>query len=149
MNFILTMAGRYSRFVNEGYKLPKYLLPWGNKSILNVIISELNSNSDFDNIYLIANKRDEIYMPHVRQILKALAIPIENLFLITDTKCQAETAYKAITMIEKKTGNINGNIIFHNIDTILYKRNLKDLTDILKSNDGYIDVWDLMVFADH
>ena len=55
MNLIITMAGRYSRFVDEGYKMPKYLLPWGDKSILNEIILELNKHSDFDNIYLIAN----------------------------------------------------------------------------------------------
>ena len=44
MNLILTMAGRYSRFVNEGYRIPKYLLPWGNKPILSEILYELNKD---------------------------------------------------------------------------------------------------------
>ena len=28
MNLILTMAGKYSRFKEEGYTIPKFLLPW-------------------------------------------------------------------------------------------------------------------------
>jgi len=142
MNLIMTMAGRYTRFINEGYKLPKYLLPWGNKSILSVIISELNINNDFTNIYLVANKRDEIYMPHVRKILDYLGIPIKNLFLISDTKGQAETAKNAISIIENSTGSLEGNIVFHNIDTILYKRNMRDMKNTLDLNDGYIDIFE-------
>lgn len=29
MDLFLTMAGEYSRFKNEGYQIPKFLLPWG------------------------------------------------------------------------------------------------------------------------
>ena len=106
------MAGRYSRFIDEGYRLPKYLLPWGNKSILNEIILELNSHSDFENIYLIANKRDEVYMPHVNKIIKSIGMPLENLFLISDTNGQAETASKAISEVCDRFGSLNGNIVF-------------------------------------
>ena len=53
MNLILTMAGRYSRFINEGYKIPKYLLPWGKRSILSEILSIMNHNNTFENIYVI------------------------------------------------------------------------------------------------
>jgi len=142
MNLILTMAGRYSRFVNEGYRLPKYLLPWGNKSILNEIILELNSHSDFENIYLIANKRDEVYMPHVNKIIKSIGMPLENLFLISDTNGQAETASKAISEVCDRFGSLNGNIVFHNIDTILYNRKINEISSLLDVNDGYIDIFE-------
>lgn len=139
MNLILTMAGKYSRFINEGYRIPKYLLPWGNKSILGEILSEMNKNRDFKNIYLITNKRDDIYMPHVRKILESLGIPKENLFQITDTKGQAETAYISLKNIKDRVGD--EPILFHNIDTILYKRDYSKIPSILAEKDGFIDVF--------
>ncbi|MCP3887728.1 MAG: hypothetical protein GY702_02485 [Desulfobulbaceae bacterium] len=141
MNLILTMAGKYTRFVNEGYRIPKYILPWGDKLILSEIVNEINKKRDFLNIYLIANKRDEIYMPHVRKILRALRIPVDNLFLISDTNGQAETAYRGIECIKSRFHEINGPIVFHNIDTILYKRDFSDLPKILEQYDGYIDIF--------
>jgi len=142
MNLIMTMAGKYSRFINEGYRLPKYLLPWGDKSILSEIITVLNINNNFDNIYLIANKCDEVYMPHVRKIIESIGIPHENLFLVSDTKGQAETAHHAITEICNRFGELKGNIVFHNIDTILYNRDIEKISDSLASSDGYIDVFE-------
>ena len=141
MNLILTMAGRYSRFVNEGYRFPKYLLPWGNNSILFEIIHHLIKDDTIKNIYLIANKRDGIYMPHVRNILKSLGKSPECLFLINDTKGQSKTAQIAIEKINNRFGNIHGPILFHNIDTILYNRNLKNIPNSLSKFDGYIDVF--------
>lgn len=49
---------KYTRFINEGYRIPKYLLPWGEKSILSEILIQMNKNNDFKNIYLITNKQD-------------------------------------------------------------------------------------------
>ena len=133
MNLIFTMAGRYSRFINEGYKIPKYLLPWGKRSILSEILSIMNHNNAFENIYLVTNKRDDIYMPHVRQILRELNIPIENLFQIDDTKGQAETAYITINKIHDRLNK--KPVVFHNIDTILYNREYSSISEILKKKD--------------
>ena len=135
------MAGRYSRFINEGYRFPKYLLPWGKNSILFEIIYHLSKNNVVNNIYLIANKRDIIYMPHVRNILKSLGKSSDNLFLISDTKGQSKTAQIAVEKINNRFGNIEGPILFHNIDTILYNRNLKNVYELLTKYDGYIDVF--------
>jgi UDP-N-acetylglucosamine diphosphorylase / glucose-1-phosphate thymidylyltransferase / UDP-N-acetylgalactosamine diphosphorylase / glucosamine-1-phosphate N-acetyltransferase / galactosamine-1-phosphate N-acetyltransferase len=142
MNLVLTMAGKYQRFRDEGFKIPKYLLPWGSKSILSEIISSLDNTGEyFKNIYLVANKEDEMYMPHVRNIMRSLNIPISNLFLVEDTKGQAETARLAVSIIEKRFGEMRGNLVFHNIDTLLYKRSIKKISDTLRSNSGYIDVF--------
>lgn len=138
MNLILTMAGKYSRFTNEGYKFPKYLLPWGNTNILSEILSELIKSTNFDNIFLVANKSDEIFMCHVKQIMKYHKIDTNNLIMISDTKGQAETAFIGINNTNSK---INGNIIFHNIDTILYGRNFHFLKNELSKYPGFIDVF--------
>ena len=142
MNLILTMAGRYTRFINEGYRIPKYLLPWGDHSILSEIVRELTKGGEFTNIYLVANKRDVIYMPHVRRILKSLDISEDNLFLISDTSGQTETAYQGIQSIQNTFGEIVGPIVFHNIDTILYNRSFKNLPNILEEFDGFVDVFE-------
>jgi len=141
MNLILTMAGQYQRFIDEGYRIPKYLLPWGDKTILHTIINELNTNKCFDNVFLVANKRDDIYMPHVRRINKSLGIPAENLILISDTLGQVHTAYEALLIIEHIINDNSQPVAFHNIDTILYNRNFTKLSDMLKKYDGFVDVF--------
>jgi UDP-N-acetylglucosamine diphosphorylase / glucose-1-phosphate thymidylyltransferase / UDP-N-acetylgalactosamine diphosphorylase / glucosamine-1-phosphate N-acetyltransferase / galactosamine-1-phosphate N-acetyltransferase len=142
MNLILTMAGRYSRFLNEGYRIPKYLLPWGNNSILSEIINNLNKDKIFSNIFLIANNRDEIFLPHVRDIMRAHKIPVDNLIVISDTAGQAHTAKIAIEKIIQLFQVSDGAVCFHNIDTILYNRNLIKYPVILEDADGIIDIFE-------
>src|ERR1700748_2237691 len=96
MILILTMAGRYQRFLDEGYRLPKYLLPWGDRTVLSTILAELQRTRRFAQVLLVANHRDEVYMPHVRAIMRAHDIPPENLVLTHDTKGQAATAMVGI-----------------------------------------------------
>ena len=127
MILILTMAGRYTRFVAEGYLFPKYLLPWSDKTILSTIIYEMKKGDAFSDLILVANIGDEIYMPHVRAIMRSYDIDIHNLFLIHDTEGQAETALMGINNIEKNKGELKEPIVFHNIDTILYKRNFEEI----------------------
>ena len=95
----------------------------------------------FNEIFLIGNKSDEMYMPHVRSILKKLNINKENLILINDTPIQLHTAFKSFFTIKHINNNLNDLIIFHNIDTILYNRNLEKLEIILNDNEDYIDIF--------
>lgn len=139
MILILTMAGRYQRFVDEGHKLPKYLLPWGDKTVLAAILSELK-RKEFKAVFLVANHRDEAYMPHVKAIMRLLDIPPGNLVLTHDTKGQAATAMIGVKAVEA-AGLAHEPIVFHNIDTILYNRNVAEMATALKTVDGYIDVF--------
>ncbi|MFC1921605.1 sugar phosphate nucleotidyltransferase [Chloroflexota bacterium] len=141
MILILTMAGRYTRFIAEGYIFPKYLLPWADKTILSKILYEMKKGDAFSDIILVANNRDEIYMPHVRTIMKSYDIDTHNLLLVSDTEGQAETALIGIESIQKKKSELKQPIVIHNIDTILYKRNYEDVKQSLHINDGYIDVF--------
>ena len=135
MNLILTMAGKYSRFKENGFKLPKFLLPWGDRSILSEILKEMYFY--FENIYLIANINDKDFTVHVENIMNVYNIDLKNLILIQDTKSQAETLYKGLELIK----NIQGPIIIHNIDTILYNRDYKKIESSLLKNEGFIDVF--------
>jgi len=141
MNLILTMAGHYQRFLQEGYKIPKYLLPWGDRTILSAILAELNKDQIFQNIFLVANHRDEAYLPHVRAVMKAEGVPSSNLIVTGDTSGQAETAMIGVRELEKVVGEESGPVLFHNIDTLLLSRDLKEVCDALSTKAGFIDVF--------
>jgi dTDP-glucose pyrophosphorylase len=141
MILVLTMAGRYTRFTNEGFKTPKYLLPWGDRTILSVILSELWEGGVFTDVLLIANYRDEAYMPHVRAVMRRHGINDANLVLTHDTSGQAETAMIGVTAVKKLVGDRDVGVVFHNIDTILCGRNYQSLKNGLAKADGYIDVF--------
>ena len=140
MDLILTMAGKYTRFKNEGYKFPKYLLPWGNRSILSEIIYQLTKTHQFDNIFLIANKDEIDFINHIKKIMEFYYIPFQNLITISDTAGQAETAYLGLCEIQM-FHKLNDSICIHNIDTILLDRDISNIRKQLKSNSGYIDLF--------
>jgi len=137
MILVLTMAGRYQRFTDEGYTLPKYLLPWKDRTILWTILSELLQNKVFSDVYLVGNHRDENFMPHVRIIMEYNGIPRKNLILIPDTTGQAQTAFLGIQDL-----NLFEPVVFANVDTILYNRDLTKIPPILNKVSGYIDVFE-------
>ncbi len=141
MNLILTMAGKAKRFADEGYKTPKYLLPWGSRTILSTILTELTKGGSFSEVFLVANHRDESFMPHVRAIMKDHAINKANLTLVNDTRGQAETALLGLEALEKSGKAGSAPVVFHNVDTILYGRDLKQVSQALQQADGYIDVF--------
>lgn len=141
MFLIVTMAGRYQRFLNEGFKTPKYLLPWGAQTILAEILSKLNKDRAFTDVVLVANQRDEAYMPHVRAVMKNHDINLNNLILTHDTTGQVETALLGVKALERLYGTVDRPIVIHNIDTLLLNRNIKEIEESLKFNAGYIDIF--------
>ncbi len=141
MFLIVTMAGRYQRFLDEGFKSPKYLLPWGERTILAKILSELNKDRVFQDVILVANKRDEAYMPHVRAVMEGNDIDLKNLILTHDTTGQVETTIIGIRALEKLYGETDNPIVIHNIDTILLHRNFREIEASLEFNAGYIDIF--------
>lgn len=141
MILILTMAGRQQRFADQGYKTPKYLLPWGDRTILWTILDQLKKDGSFSDVFLVANTRDDAFMPHVRAIMHDRGIDKSNLVLVGDTRGQAETALRGLEAAEKSKKGAAGPIVFHNVDTILYGRDLKKVGDALKRADGYVDVF--------
>jgi len=141
MNLIIPMAGKYLRFKNAGYTLPKYLLPLGNgKTIFQEIMEQLVSGYSFENIIFVANENDSQYEKEIALAIKKSGINEYNLLFIGDTKGQAETAFLGINKLNKKRCK-SKKIVIHNIDTVLYDRSMHHINELLDVYSGYIDVF--------
>ena len=126
------MAGLYRRFREAGYTTPKFLLPLRGRSILAHIVDELSP----ERLLLVANERD---LPHADAI--RAAAPGAVLKFIGDTEGQAQTAMEAASLALAQ-GWGGDPLVFHNVDTILYDRDLRRIGQILREADGFIDVFD-------
>ena len=58
VNLVICMAGYNTRFHDVGFDIPKYLLPWGDETIIHEIIKQLGT---FEETILLANKRDSYF----------------------------------------------------------------------------------------
>ncbi len=135
------MAGKYIRFRNAGYSLPKFLLPLGNgKTIFQEIMEQLVSGYNFENIIIVANQNDYQHTAEIESAIKASGIHEFDLLFIEDTKGQAETALVGINQLKKKQCR-SKKIVIHNIDTVLYERDMHRIDKLLDTYHGYIDVF--------
>lgn len=141
MILLLTLAGRDELFESQGFRMPKYLLPWGDQAILSAILTEFLRPGTIQDVVLVANSEDEGYMPHVRAIMRARGIPADRLTLTDDTSGQAETAVIGLDAIERLRGSSDAPIVISNVDTILYRRDLNRIADTLRRADGFVDVF--------
>lgn len=135
MNLVLCMAGLYSRFREENYQTPKFLLKVGNNTILTEVVSNLLDGNHFEEILLIANKRDINYQAKIHKSIESSNIDKYELIFIEDTNGQAETAYVGAVKIAKLNSQA---VLFHNIDTIIKNRRFTHFDNGIK---GGIDVF--------
>lgn len=126
------MAGLNTRFHDVGFDIPKYLLPWGNETIIHDIIKQLGS---FDETILLANKRDSYFKNKLIKTIAPLGLTENNVQYIGDTDGQAHTAYIGASLLKERTKPF----FVHNADTLLIGRNFKDIENYMA--DGYIDVF--------
>jgi len=142
MNLILTMAGRYKRFRDEGFLIPKYFLPWGGKNVLSTILDNFNVKDNFNNVILITNKNDLKYESHIISYFHSINYRNFKIIKVNDTSGQSESAIIGIKKsIKEKYFKIDESILIHNIDTILKNRNYFDIKKKLNHIDGYIDIF--------
>jgi NDP-sugar pyrophosphorylase family protein len=73
------MAGLNTRFHDAGFDIPKYLLPWGESTIIAEIIKELTKNYSFEQIILLPNIRDSYFKPQLLDTIKPLGLTEENI----------------------------------------------------------------------
>lgn len=128
------MNGFNTRFHNAGFDVPKYLLPWGNKTILYEIIKNIKYDGQ---IILVANKRDIYFKSNLLSELKDFDLNYLNVIHIDDTLGQAHTAAITIDFIK----NQDEPMFVHNCDTILYGRDLNEISKILEIYEGYVDLF--------
>ena len=131
------MAGLNTRFHDFGFDIPKYLLPWGDKTIISEILSELTKDYNFNHIILLANKRDIYFKETLLKSISELNLDENNIFYISDTNGQAHTASIGAGLCNDKT------IPFcvHNADTIITTRDFNKIENLLKYNQAFIDVF--------
>jgi dTDP-glucose pyrophosphorylase len=134
------MAGLYSRFRKEGYIIPKFLLNIHGESILEAVLKNLIKEYKFENVLLIANRKDLESKSEISNVLKSLHIKSGKVEFISDTVGQAQTAFIGIQIL-KKINPRSKKVIFHNIDTILKNINFENISSILDLYDGYIDIF--------
>ena len=136
MNIVITMAGRGSRFVEQGFSKPKPLIDvygkpmfcWAlqslplelSKNLIFICLADLLENSDFE------KQVDTIYSQYNTTI-----IPIRE---VTDG--QAATALKAEQYIDNQEG-----LIIFNIDTYFISATLRKKIHKPVETDGVISVF--------
>lgn len=115
MNLVICIAGLNTRFHNAGFDIPKYLLPFGEGTIINCIIREIVRCNPVNEIVLVANVRDKFFKPQ----LMAATDEFDPIILYThDTPGQATTALIGVEkLIEVGLGH--EPVIIHNGDTVV------------------------------
>jgi len=131
------MAGLNTRFHDFGFDIPKYLLPWGDKTIILEILSKLTKYYKFNQIILLANKRDIYFKETLLKSIGELNLDESNIYYINDTNGQAHTASIGAGLCNDKS------IPFcvHNADTIITNRDFKQIELLLENNQAFIDVF--------
>jgi dTDP-glucose pyrophosphorylase len=126
------MAGLNTRFHDVGFDIPKYLLPWREETIIYEILKQLGT---FDEVLLLANKRDVYFMPDLIKTIEPLGLGKNNIHYIGDTNGQAHTAYIGASLLK----NRQQTFFVHNADTLLMGRDFKSIESAM--SDAYVDVF--------
>ena len=129
---VICMAGLNTRFHDVGFDIPKYLLPWREETIIYEILKQLGT---FDEVLLLANKRDVYFMPDLIKTIEPLGLGKNNIHYIGDTNGQAHTAYIGASLLKNKLQTF----FVHNADTLLIGRDFKSIESTM--SDAYIDVF--------
>ena len=129
---VICMAGLNTRFHDVGFDIPKYLLPWREETIIYEILKQLGT---FDEILLLANKRDVYFMPDLIKTIEPLGLGKNNIHYIGDTNGQAHTAYIGASLLK----NRQQTFFVHNADTLLIGRDFKSIESAM--SDAYVDVF--------
>lgn len=134
INYVIPMAGRGSRFVKAGYNIPKYLIEYKGKKLLEYSLESLPIQ-DKDNIIFIVLKEHNLQYDLNKEILFALKgkknFKIIELDTITDG--QAETVLKAEQYI-----NNSNDLVIYNIDTYFDSSTLQKLLSSDSKKDGIL-----------
>ena len=129
---VICMAGLNTRFHDVGFDIPKYLLPWREETIIYEILKQLGT---FDEVLLLANKRDVYFMPDLIKTIEPLGLGKNNIHYIGDTNGQAHTAYIGASLLKDRIQTF----FVHNADTLLMGRDFKSIESTM--SDAYVDVF--------
>jgi len=131
MNYLITAAGKGSRFLNCGIKPPKPLIKVAGNELLLWTLESFRFESN-DSLYIITLKHHKVKERLEKKINFLLqSIQVSWLELDTETDGQLKTAIKAI-----KYFNISGQLLIHNCDTY-YKAEIDLFQKLLIKNNSF------------
>lgn len=135
MKLIITAAGLGSRFFNEGFKLPKYLIKANGKTLLEHSLSTLEDFYSYEFIFIFRNidSIDDIkkIISNCKNKRNESLKNYQIINLENPTKGQADTVLNAEKFFEK-----DDDVLIYNIDTFV------------KNSIDYINKKDISTFVD-
>lgn len=140
MKIVFTMAGKYTRFKPFGARVPKYLLPLGQSTVLSNIIQTIRQTKCSDDFIFVANRNDQLFYPVLKSILLKYNLSPDRVIFIDDTASQLETALRAGELIGGFSKD--DSVCFANIDTIVSNRDhfFKTLS-LINQTDALVDTF--------
>jgi NDP-sugar pyrophosphorylase family protein len=138
MNLVICIAGLNTRFHNAGFDIPKYLLPFGESTIISCILSEIIKHNPVNEIVLVANIRDKFFEQQLRDATDAFD-PI--IIWTHDTPGQATTALIGVEkLIEVGLGD--EPVIIHNGDTVVSISEVDPkMSDLISAHDVCVNTF--------
>ena len=136
---VIPMAGKSSRFYNEGFKVPKYKLPVFENS--NVFCESLISFKNYfeSEIFLFIHRHDDDSAEFIKEQCRVLNI--KNIILKElsfDTRGQADTVALGLVNLNDKI--LSESIYIFNIDSFLLNFK-KPSPDFLLNTGGYLELF--------
>ena len=129
MNILIPMAGSGQRFVDAGYKTPKFLIDIFGKPMIEHVVKSLNINANF--IYIVQKEHYDEY--NLEYILNSITPNCKILTIENKTDGAARTTLFAEHLINNDTP-----LIIYNSDQIV-EWNTEDFKNLIKNNlDGAI-----------
>ena len=131
MNILIPMAGLGTRFLNAGYKNPKPLIKFLNKTMIEHVIDSIN----IEGKYIFIVQEEHIKKYQIDLLLKKIIKDCTVLSINKQTSGAAET-----TLFAKKNINNKEQLIIANSDQIV-KWDSKAFISKLNKGDGCIAVF--------
>ncbi|HBL5393555.1 TPA: glycosyltransferase family 2 protein [Enterobacter hormaechei] len=136
---VIPMAGLSSRFLNAGYKKPKYMLEAHGKTLFSHSVESFSSYFECEKFLFIIRDvyNTDIFVEHQAKQLGILDFEIVT--LTEETRGQAETVALGLEKLRDKSNlNDDCSITIFNIDTFRPNFKYPDLTIL---GDGYLEVF--------
>ena len=132
MNIVIPMAGRGSRFFDNGYAEPKFMLSIENVSLLEFSVNSLPINLATKIIFILLREHQNSW--NVIEFIKSKYSSYDLEFIVLDdvTRGQSETVLKAKDLVNNST-----ELLIYNIDTYFESVTLEENL-ASKGCDGYI-----------
>lgn len=107
LNIVIPMAGRGSRFSEAGYKEPKFLIPIFDKTMIEVVVSNLTPKREHKFIFVCQKEHIEKY--DLKNKLSKLAENIEIIGICGITEGQVCTVLNAVDFINNEEALMTAN----------------------------------------